>query len=932
MDLRELRRWVQGLDQRERGRALAAIGVAAAHGDVRRSPDMDHLAEALNRAGRGAADLQRLEPMRCHSAVGRWLAIPARHAAEAWQQADVGWGARLELWHEGSESPAWLAAALAHPDVGLASVYVRQDHPVVDVSWGWPLRVGLLPDQRSVELRGILERGLRFESWIDRLVRPVDATLPDSDCDLLLLPHAPRDALRIVTELRSAPYADCIIVLSAWDESDRAYGLLSGLRSAARTSGVALVGMEPTGGKENRAWPWFSALIAELSHDSPIDVALRRAAPDGELPPLLSAARRLVDQGRLRHRVQRMAEMLDEEQYRSQSMYVKGDSATANMGPAGDVELGRIGEMMASRSDDHYGHETDMATVVVEVGEAMAAAAPDAPADERFIQAQVLDVTDPDRPELRKHSLRPRAPHDVVVRVGPPEANFHAAPESFPDHELPTDVSQHELTVVFTDLRAEMAPQVARITLPWRGPSTTARFHTAASPDGDLHCRIAVLHRNRILQTALLRAPVGNDRVYGEGIVIDVEAVVRPAIGELDGRSYFDAALILNHTPDGAAAITGIAGDTARSFRVSPQIAAVITALDNQLTNVAFNRMSFDSGLRGDAFGTLLCDLAQIGSALWQHVVHDGIGSDSFADAPRLHVLSALADARLPVEFIYDRAAPDPGAPLCSGAEQALASGSCNGACPAADAQHTVVCPLGFWGLSRVIERHAHAPDLARNYVGVDDFSFRSEPVRARDTLDVLRCTLVGSNYRVENSAGAALQSACTDLTGRADPVRSWQDWKDAVAQKNPSLLLLIVHSETAPNVPLPRIEIGSDDWVMAGSFRGSYLRPSGGAPKPLLLLLGCETGSPPVDFGGFIASARTHGAAIVVAAGAMIHSVHAVEVATEIVAALRREIMARPDATFGDVFLAVRRDLIARGRPMILTLNAYGDADWHLA
>jgi hypothetical protein len=36
-------------------------------------------------------------------------------------------------------------------------------------------------------------------------------------------------------------------------------------------------------------------------------------------------------------------------------------------------------------------------------------------------------------------------------------------------------------------------------------------------------------------------------------------------------------------------------------------------------------------------------------------------------------------------------------------------------------------------------------------------------------------------------------------------------------------------------------------------------------------------------------------------------------------------------DATFGEVMLAVRRDLLAAGTPMVLGLTSYGDADWRI-
>lgn len=958
MDRGDLGTWGLGLEPGPLACALAAAGIVsegvpgpgvpgpdvpdggvpgAVPGDV--APDRDRLIDLLRATWQRSRDRDGA-PVPWRMDVLDRLArepatLPAPLLLDAWRASDPpSWELRFELHPAGGKSPAWPVSVLTHPELNTAGIYVRVDEPAVDVTWGWPLRVGLLPGSET--FRSQLEAGLAEEPWMRPLVRLVDATLPDADCDLLLLPWDPRTALRRLVSLESPPYADCAVLIGPrLPGDDRSYGLVSAVRSAVRTSGVAVV-HAPAGER----WGWFVSVVGELSHNAPLDVALQRNLPHGYPAPLLVAAGRLVEQGRLERHVRKMAADLTSAYYGDAVMMVEPGSASERVLdlPVGSVPLEQAGAAMMDRSDGGYMHETDMATAAAEVHEAMAGAAAEPSADDRFIQARVSDISDAERPVPRQRSLRGGAAHAVAIRIGPVDATWLSDADGppVPVHELPPDQDEHQLTVVLADTSFEAPPGVARITLPRRGPSTTAHFEVG-SVDATLNFttrvwRITVLHGNRVLQTALLRAPVGGDADEGEGIDVAVEAVVRPSFGQLEGRSHFDAALIVNHANDGGAGVMGVANGSARSFRVSPDLTHAIESLDAHLGNVALNVGAFDDGLRGPDFQQLFWNLAHVGASLCQHIVHDAVGADGVGTGDRLHVLSALPDSRLPVEFIYDRDAPDPGAEFCPGAEKALAAGRCGGDdCLAADQHHTAICPFGFWGISKVIERHTHDPQLARAQVGADDFGFRSEPARPRDELHVLQGAIIGSNYRVEQAAGPALQQVCQDVTGSVDPIRSWQEWQQRISQDSPSMLVLVVHSEAAPDLPLPRIEIGTEDWVMSTGFRSAYLRPSKTSPKPLLVLLGCETGSPPMDFGGFIAAARTNGAAIVVAAGALIHSVHAVEVTAELVSALRSHIASSPGTTFGNVFRAVRRDLFARGRPMILTLNAYGDADWLL-
>jgi hypothetical protein len=150
----------------------------------------------------------------------------------------------------------------------------------------------------------------------------------------------------------------------------------------------------------------------------------------------------------------------------------------------------------------------------------------------------------------------------------------------------------------------------------------------------------------------------------------------------------------------------------------------------------------------------------------------------------------------------------------------------------------------------------------------------------------------------------------------------------------------MIVHTDLSDD-ELEKMEIGDGSWLTVVDMDEDYITPDPAAP-PIVLLLGCETGAPGVGFAGFVSRCLEYGAAVVVAAGAKIHSAHAVPVARAFVDALHRESAAgtgsalgaasmRSAATFGEVMRRVKCDLLAEGLPMVLTLTAHGDADWRL-
>jgi hypothetical protein len=95
-------------------------------------------------------------------------------------------------------------------------------------------------------------------------------------------------------------------------------------------------------------------------------------------------------------------------------------------------------------------------------------------------------------------------------------------------------------------------------------------------------------------------------------------------------------------------------------------------------------------------------------------------------------------------------------------------------------------------------------------------------------------------------------------------------------------------------------------------------------------VLLGCETANPKIPFQGLVPRFRRAGAAVVISTTNTILGRHAVPVAVELLSLLKSE--AAGEAGLGDVLRRLRRQALHDGFPMVLSIVAYGDADWRVA
>jgi hypothetical protein len=388
-----------------------------------------------------------------------------------------------------------------------------------------------------------------------------------------------------------------------------------------------------------------------------------------------------------------------------------------------------------------------------------------------------------------------------------------------------------------------------------------------------------------------------------------------------------DVALVADTRRDGTAQVTEIAGARV-ALRSLENVEEPIKRIRRRLSAIADSPDEFASDLYAEATVKLLRFLARQGKLLYTAIVESQVEDHPLRSAARIQLVSAR-ESFLPLEFLYERPSPTAAASLCPRAGEALLAGACSD-CDQLDAEAAgaVICPLGFWCMSRVIERHAVRPVAETDLSGAE-YALQSDPATGRDALDVLQAAVYAASNRVGEEQIEGLLGTLAEVTGqRAEYVQDWEAWRGAVRSRKPSLLVLLPHTLEDTDY-IPTLEIGAEQRLPGEQITPDYVHAALDYQPPIVLLLGCETAVPDVPFQSFVVQFRVHGAAIVLSTLTPVLGRHAAPVAVMLLNELRR--VAGGQGTFGDALLGLRRRALAAGIPMVLTLVAYGDADWRL-
>lgn len=883
MDRSDFGTWGLGLPGGEFARALCAAGVRAAPGG-----DVD-LRDALARDPVPWWD-PRLRPSSRQAGkrlAAEWLAAVARRKEPL----------RLQL-HLFSTDPTSVIRTLTMPSTGVDGTFVERYEEHGRTRWNWPLEVGLLGDPASErvgeELRG-------RSKTVGGEVRIVELGPERRTCDLLLLPFGPRAALAHLLSWHVS--AACVVLLEPdplpWRETSV---LIDALGVHARSGGVVLADVRPG---ERAAW--MDIVAASLAADTGLDVALHRAAR--RTPPIVLATPALIAETRLSRLAGGLAGEIE-----SRVRYRFFDASAWELRDKEAIDVASELRFAAPNLSFRLG---DLAHDVI-------AERPQV----RFIQARVSEAAEDGEGAPVAHALRPDTDHMVKVRVGPPDEDWVSAAKPFPDDELDRSKS-HRLTVAFVELAEDSEAQVQVIRLPPAGPSTECDFfvHTGES-ERPLLARIVVLHENRVLQTALLSADVG-ESAHEEPVRIDTESVLRVDTNDLDDRSRFDGALLLNEDANGEHGMTAISGADVH-YRTVSGFEDGIELIRGILDRATTEPKGYDD-LHGEDTLALLVDLANQGAPL-RELLAQQQGFDKLVAAERIQVLALQSESYFPVELLYSGLAPTADAKLCSNAEQALLDGDCPD-CRSLT-EESVVCPLGFWGLRKVIERHAYVPGA--DHEGRWDYVLWGQRTRERPALATGTAAVFAASVNVDQEVAngrATVLAALQQVTdNHATPVKEWKTWKTSVENESPGMLVLLPHTVDHRFGTALSIEDGKpeEETVLpAGHVRKPYVIGAHGSP-PIVFLLGCSTADAKIPYLGLPGRFKMAGAAIVVATLTRVLGRHAAPAAARLIE-LMAERAAERDSSFGETLTLMRRELMRTGTPLAMAIVAYGDADWAL-
>lgn len=547
----------------------------------------------------------------------------------------------------------------------------------------------------------------------------------------------------------------------------------------------------------------------------------------------------------------------------------------------------------------------------------------------RWLQGQLFEIDGEEERRIER-ALRAGAYHRLVVRIGAADEEWITAPQdaAFPIEDLPADQVTYELRVVFWE--PNHVPESLSDMIYLRregGNSTTCEFQFRARPDvPEFRGRVAVHYENRILQIMSLVAQVLPDPAQAppEASICFYKEPIQVGLK----RNPFDVMLVADAGGDRGPHVMEISGQWEMLHELE-NVKQFNTRILHRLSLVADTPDDYDE-LDADATEELLRFLARQGNLLYK-AIRDQIGENSSLLGPnskRVQLISAV-DSILPLELMYERQPPwRSDAKLCDHAKEALEKGECN-RCDENDAGFAAanICPLGFWCMGRVIERHIIRPCERSDLKGAD-YALQCDTTVGGDLLNVLDAAVFAASEHVREEQFNHLWQTLVELTSRQECARDWDALCTAVHDCVPSILMLLPHTVQDDDYIL-NLEIGKDCRLPVDGIAQTLGYAAQGHWPPVVVLLGCKTAAPDLPFQGFVPEFRRSGVALVLTTLTPVLGRHAAPVAEMLLNELRDA--AEEVVTFGDVLLRVRRRALAAGIPMVLSLVAYGDADWRV-
>ena len=523
---------------------------------------------------------------------------------------------------------------------------------------------------------------------------------------------------------------------------------------------------------------------------------------------------------------------------------------------------------------------------------------------------------------------------EIEIYIGPKEeGNIQPF---LGDATLPKEDSLN-LQILFYEPN-QFGLQTQDIVLPREGKSGIALFKFTPQLEGSFEGRILILYQWNIVQICILKTHVflneSDVKIASPCITLTTVFQSRSDFDLIEKIKKSDIAFKFDHTQSGTLQ-TGIMGQEAWATNLK-NIEDRVLRINNLISNVARSVQDYDKGLDKPENCELLVNLSRIGAELYSQLYLDQLKRFATKDfdvgkqtVTRIQVISNSADAVIPLEFIYDFDISDDPAhspTVCPKHRDALKAGQCPDDCPRTLEPTSYVCPMGFWGLKKTIERHIYDPETTvYNHETDKPFIIQAEPVTGRDRLDFSSDILVAYSKAVKP---IEINDLINRLNLKASIASSWKEWVNVIQEKHPTLLVAFPHNEGKDdNI---RLEIGGDK-LYTLRLNKKYVRIDNTAP-PLVFLLGCDVAGTAQNFSNHIRHFRQAGAAVVVSTIATVFGSHAVQVGEAILSRLIQKATGDSEiVTIGDAIQAAKREALLDSIPMALCVVAFGDAEWRL-
>ncbi|MEZ5082473.1 MAG: hypothetical protein R2750_03340 [Bacteroidales bacterium] len=815
----------------------------------------------------------------------------------------------------------------AAPDNIAAYIPINTIHKQIHVKW--PLRLGYFPGNLAKQI--VMDASTRWPADTNSI--PTEINRENDNCDILIFDGDFTGLHESIEKLQVPLKCNMIITRGNIDKMAPSNQLMMSITQKTRCNGVVFL---------NSQWMDFDfqdslvKFVENFSHNFTMDVAIatsfrKQYTPNGN--PLVFLSNNLANL-RLNDLVEKTITRL-RELPRETEIKISPDTLNKmNIRGYDFVTFENTGALLETmiKHKSEITYETErtgeaISDINSSIGRSKGSKMEEYKKANRFIQTKTFIQ----KKEGFKHEDRAfvtGVPSRIRVRIGPPDKKWESLLKSFPIEKLPLQKEAWRLTVVLGEPTHIKKPKRKEILLPKFGPSTECDFEFTPEKDKNFEGRITIVHRGRIIQTAVLKIPVVAEsklKPRSKKLKLTELIPVRTNIGDLEERRQFDLALVTNHTSNERPYLTAIADENAWLVNLD-KCNPITNNINIILSEVARSVQDYDNGLESDKGKNVLLKLVFQGCELYNAIVESELvptGKKSFAKKEYLQIVSTKDDSIIPFEFIYDLEVPDDDAILCDNWKIALENGSCKDSCK--ENNREKICPLGFWGLSKVIERH----DVTRKFApGNPDHLLQAvEAIDSRSALSFSKNTLFATSERVKPSDAKSFIKTFGRIYGTPPAkVNSWKEWETLVSKNKPNFILALPHTEG--DITNPTMEIGNTS-IKSIQIRHSHVRPDESGAFPIVALLGCDTSGSAAEYAKYIQQFRIKGASVVISTIATVFGGHAAKLAEILIEQMYNQI--NDEERLGEIMRSVKRKALLNGLLMSLCVVAFGDADWKL-